>query len=286
MSVKDKQHAAQKPSKREPTVHAVRHAVELIRCIAQAQPEISVSEIARRIGLHKSSVSRLIATLVAEHILERNPQTDGVRLGFGLVALAAPLLSGTGLPQAAQTRVATLAERSGETVNLSVWDGEQAISVFQALGTNAITHYAAPGQSNPAHCTASGKLLLAFASAAEIERVLAEPLMRYTEHTCTDPAVLARELPQIRAEGRAINRGEFASDVGAVAALVRDMDGRARAAVTITVPMYRFSPEREADLLALVEATASDISAQLGYQRGSASRAYASSLNEQRHVPR
>ncbi|CAH1658302.1 MULTISPECIES: IclR family transcriptional regulator [unclassified Chelatococcus] len=278
MSVKDKQPSAQKVSKREPTVHAVRHAVELLRCIAQAQPEITISEVARRIGLHKSSVSRLIATLVAEHILERSPQTDGVRLGFGLVALAAPLLSGTGLPQAARARIATLAERSGETVNLSIWDGGQAVSVFQALGTNAITHYAAPGQSNPAHCTASGKLLLAFASDVEIERILAEPLTRYTEHTCTDPAILASELPRIRTEGRAINRGEFASDVGAVAALVRDMDGRARAAVTITVPMYRFSPERETDLLALVEVTASDISAQLGYQRGQGNAAFPNGL--------
>ena len=269
MSLKNKQPSAQKAAKREPTVHSVRHAVELLRCIAQAQPEISISEAARRVGLHKSSVSRLIATLVAEHLVERNPQTEGVRLGFGLVALAAPLLSGSGLPQVARARIAALAERSGETVNLSIWDGSQAVSVFQALGTNAITHYAAPGQSNPAHCTASGKLLLAFAASAEIERVLAGPLTRYTERTCTDPAVLARELPQIRREGRAVNRGEFAIDVGAVAAIVRDMDGQARAVVTVTLPMYRFSQEREADLLAMVEATASEISAQLGYQRGS-----------------
>ena len=274
MSLKNKQPTAQKSAKREPTVHAVRHAVELLRCIAQAQPEISISEAARRVGLHKSSISRLIATLVAEHLLERNPQTEGVRLGFGLVALAAPLLSGTGLPQAARVRIAALAERSGETVNLSVWDGSQAVSVFQALGTNAITHYAAPGQSNPAHCTASGKLLLAYASSGEIDRILAEPLTRYTDNTCTDPAILARELPQIRSEGRAINRGEFAIDVGAVAAIVRDMDGQARAVVTVTLPMYRFSPEREVDLLAMVEATASEISAQLGYQRGSSADAF------------
>jgi DNA-binding IclR family transcriptional regulator len=263
---KDGRAVAQTKGRRPPTVHAVRHAIDVLRCVAQASPEISVSEAARRVGLHKSSVSRLIATLAAEHLVERNPQTEGVRLGFGLMALAAPLVSATALPQAAQPRLVALAERSGETVNLSVWDGRQAISVVQALGTNAITHYAAPGQSNPAHCTASGRVLLAFAEQAEIDRILAGPLERYTEHTCTEPAVLARELPRIRDKGLAVNRGEFSSDVGAVAAIVRDIDQRARAAVTITLPMYRFPVKRQGELLAMVGATAAEISAQLGYR--------------------
>ena len=167
----------------------------------------------------------------------------------------------------AETRgVAALAERSGETVNLSVWDGHQAISVYQALGSNAITHYAAPGQINPAHCTASGKLLLAFASEHEIDKILSGKLHRFTEHTKTSSATLRKELVQIRAEGSAINYGEFANDVGAVAAVVRNMDGHAQAVVTITVPIYRFSSERQAMLIEMVVATASAISAQLGYR--------------------
>ena len=138
--------------------------------------------------------------------------------------------------------------------------------VYQALGTNAITHYAAPGQSNPAHCTASGKLLLAFASENEIDEILSAPLARFTENTRTSPAVLQRELRQIRLEARAINHGEFASDVGAVAALVRDGEGQALAALTITLPNYQFAVERQTELLTMVEATAREISDQLGYR--------------------
>ena len=252
--------------KRAPTVQSVRHAVELLRCVSQAQPEIGISELARRVRMHKSSVSRLISTLAAAHLVERNSQTERVRLGFGLVALASPLLSRSGLAQAAGPKLTALAERSGETVNLSVWDGRQAISVYQALGTNAITHYAAPGQTNPAHCTASGKLLLAFASQSEIDEILSAPLQRFTDNTRTSPAVLRRELLQIRSEARAVNRGEFASDVGAVAALVRDVEGQAMAALTITLPNYRFAAERQTELLTMVEATAREISDQLGYR--------------------
>lgn len=255
--------------RRSSTVQSVQHAIEVLRWVSQSQPEIGISDLARRIGLHKSSISRLVATLAAEHLVERSHQTERVRLGFGLVALASPLLSGTELTQAAQPQLTALAERSGETVNLSVWDGHQAVSVYQALGTNAITHYAAPGQTNPAHCTASGKLLLAFASEHEIDKVLSGKLQRFTEHTRTSPAKLREELHRIRAEGRAINFGEFASDVGAVAAVVRNMGGQALAVVTITVPTYRFAPERQTELLKMVEATASAISAQLGYRKQS-----------------
>ncbi len=275
--VKDVRSSAKR---RSTTVHAVQHAIHVLRCASQAPSGIGVSDLARTVGLHKSTVSRLVATLVAEHLLQRNADTDKIGPGLGLVALAAPLLSTADLLRAAQPQLTALAERSGETVNLSVWDGHHAVSVYQALGTNAITHYATPGQAIPAHCTASGKVLLAFASAQEIDSVLSVKLRRFTEHTTTSPGLLRAQLIEIRATGRAINFGEFASDVGAVAAVIRDIGGQALAAVTITVPTYRFSPERQSQLLAMAESTASFISAQLGYRPAPTANDRAPSLTD------
>ncbi|OZI26299.1 hypothetical protein CAL26_02905 [Bordetella genomosp. 9] len=252
------------PGRRDPTVHAARHAIEILRCISQSQPEIGVSDIARRIGLHKSSVSRLVATLQAQRVVERNPHTDRVSLAPGLIAIAAPLINHMGISQASRQRMAQLAEESAETVNLSIWDGREAISIDQTVGPNAITHYAAPGQNNPAHCTASGKVLLAFASEADRSAVLRAPLTRYTERTITEPAVLQRELARVRETGLALNRAEFSEDAGAVAAIVRNVNGQATIALTITVPMYRFSKARERKLLELVGHAARDISGQIG----------------------
>jgi DNA-binding IclR family transcriptional regulator len=253
--------AVRKP--RDPTVHAARHAIEILRCISQAQPEIGISEIARRVGMHKSSVSRLISTLEAQRVVERNHVTDRICLGVGLMAIVAPLMSRAGVSQASRARMSKLADRSGETVNLSVWDGRVSVSVDQTLGPNAITHFAAPGKANPPHCTASGKILLAFASEADISAILASELTEYTDRTETDPEVLRRQLAHIRATGVAVNRGEFSAEAGAVAALVRDLHGLPSAALTITVPIYRFSPARERELLDLVQEAARDISGQL-----------------------
>jgi DNA-binding IclR family transcriptional regulator len=246
------------------TVQAVAHVAEVLRCISKAPRPIGVNEVARRVGLDKSSVSRLIATLERQRFVERVDGTTGIRLGFGLIALVAPLVADLGISTIARPQLELLARESEETVNLSIWDGRESVSVVQALGTNAITHYAMPGQRNPAHCTASGKILLAFAPEHEIEAILSGPLERYTEKTVTDPAVLRQQLKRIRATGHAINYGEFASDVGAVAAVVRDVDDRALGSLTITVPMYRFGPRRKDEILAMVRVAAARLSGQLG----------------------
>lgn len=252
------------PARRDPTVHAARHAIEILRCISQSQPEIGVSDIARQIGLHKSSVSRLVATLEAQRVVERNPHTDRVSLAPGLIAIAAPMINQMGISQASRQRMARLAEASGETVNLSIWDGREGISIDQTLGPSAITHYAAPGQNNPAHCTATGKVLMAFASEADQAAILQGPLARYTDRTITDAATLRKELQRARETGTAVNRAEFSEDAGAVAAIVRTVNGQPAIALAITVPMYRFGKARERKLLELVRDAARDISGYVG----------------------
>jgi DNA-binding IclR family transcriptional regulator len=174
-------------------VFAVQHAVEVLRCISRAPPDIGINEIARRVRLDKSSVSRLVRTLERERLVERATNSERVRIGFGLVSLAAPLLAGLRVTNLAPPVLEELARQTGETVNLSVWDGSEAVSVQQALGASAIKHYAVPGQRNPAHCTASGKLFLAYLDEAEIEVICRTPLESYSARTITDPSALRTE---------------------------------------------------------------------------------------------
>jgi DNA-binding IclR family transcriptional regulator len=246
-------------------VTAVRHAIDILRGFSTSAPEQGVSEIARRVGLHKSSVSRLVATLEQDHLVERDPETRRVRLGVGLISLAAPLLASVKVAEASRPYLAELARRAGETISFSVWDGAAAVSLEQALGGNAIAHYAPPGSRNPAHCTASGKLLLAYAPPADIERALARKLERFTARTLCDRARLRAELATVRAHGCAVNAGEFAADVGAVAAAVRNVGGTVVGAITATVPMYRFEAARRNELTAMVKETAARLSKRLGY---------------------
>ena len=256
---------AAKPRERIPQVLSVRHALDILRCLASDTPLLGVSEIASLVGLHKSSVSRMIATLEEDDVVERDAATRRIRLGPGLLGLVAPVLAPVRAVEAALPLLVDLAQRSGETISISVWDGAGAVNLEQVLGGKAVKHYAARGSRNPAHASASGKLLLAFAPSATIERVLRRELRRFTPRTiCTRTALLA-EIAAIRRQGFAINEGELSADVGAVATPVRNASGIVVAAITATVPMYRFATPGRRSLIEQVRDTAERASARLGY---------------------
>jgi DNA-binding IclR family transcriptional regulator len=241
----------------------VRHAIDILRTLAGEAP-LGIGEIASRVGMHKSSVSRLVATLEDDDLLERERGSRRIRLGAGLLSLAAPLLGSVKVVEAARPQLAELAQDSGETISLSIWDGAGAVNLEQALGGRAVKHYAPPGSRNPAHCTAAGKLLLAFAPADVVERALARTLKRFTPRTIVSRSELSAEIAQIRRLGYAINDGEYSPDVGAVSAPVRNAEAGVVAAVTATVPMYRFGAARRRQLIDLVRRAADAVSARVG----------------------
>jgi DNA-binding IclR family transcriptional regulator len=250
---------------RTPQVLSVRHAVEILRCLASDTPLLGVSEIASIVGMHKSSVSRMIATLEEDDLVERDAASKRIRLGPGLLGLVAPLLAPVRVVEMALPQLGDLAQRCGETISLSVWDGAGAVNLEQVLGGKAVKHYAARGSRNPAHASAAGKLLLAFAPPATIERVLRRELRRFTPRTiCTRSSLLA-ETAAIRRQGYAINEGELSIDVGAVATPVRNDGGAVIAAITATVPMYRFAAANRRPLIEQVRDAADRVSARLGY---------------------
>ncbi|WP_293800131.1 IclR family transcriptional regulator [uncultured Bosea sp.] len=254
------------PAKGGRKILAVSHLAEILRCVSRSKTPIGVNELSRRVGLDKSSVSRLVTSLEEERLLQRG-QDGSIRLGTGLLVIVAPLMHDLGLSTWVRPSLEALAKRTGETVNLSIWSGDEAVSVVQALGPNAITHFASPGQANPAHCTASGKVLLAFESGDVIDRILTDSLRSYTESTVTDPAILRQQLRQIRGCGYAVNVGEFSIDVCAIGAAVFNMDGSVVGSLTVTVPAYRFDATRQASILAETLAVARDLSEQFGYRR-------------------
>jgi DNA-binding IclR family transcriptional regulator len=250
-----------------PRVLAVRHAIEILRCLSHETPSLGVSDIASLVGLHKSSVSRMVATLEEDVLVERDPVSKRIRLGPGLLSLVAPLLGSVRVVEAALPQVAELAQRCGETISVSVWDGAGAVNLEHVLGRKAVKHYAAPGSRNPAHATAAGKLLLAFAPADAAARVLGRDLRRFTPRTiCTRSALLA-EIAAIRRQGYAVNDGELSLDVGAVAAPIRNDKAMVVAAITATVPMYRFAAAGRRQLVEQVRQAADRVSARLGFVR-------------------
>jgi DNA-binding IclR family transcriptional regulator len=224
-----------------------------------------VSELGRKLNLHKSTVSRLLATLESEGLLERAPGTEKYRLGHEILRLAGQAAHLGDLRAAARPVLAELAETTRETANLAVLDGAEAHNVDQASGPHLVRIGNWVGRRTPLHCVANGKVLLAFQPADEIERRLAGPLEAFTPHTVVDPAALRGVLAAVREQEYACAIGEIEDGLNAVAAPVRDATGQVVAAVSVSGPAYRVPPERIAELARVTREAGARISERLGF---------------------
>jgi DNA-binding IclR family transcriptional regulator len=226
---------------------SVSKALALLEAFTAEQPGLSLSELARRIGAHKSSAFRLLSTLTAHGFVQRSPAGRGYRLGWKPLELAGRLRYG--LRELAAPFLEELAGKSGEIVHLSVLDGAQIVYLDKHGRSQPLTVSTRVGGRNPAHASAMGKVLLAGLSAAELRRLLGRRrLARFTPNTITDPRRLARELEAIRRQGFALDDEEAFPGIRCVAAPLRDREGRVLAAVSVTVPAQRMGARRQAVL--------------------------------------
>lgn len=245
-------------------IGAVEHAIAILRCLSGSPEPLGINELARRIGLHKSSISRLVATLVAARLVERDTASARIRLGAGLVLLAAPVLAELHIKDLVRPALEELAARSGETASYNMWDGSDAVTIEQVTGPGAVRIFSEPGRRDPGHCTACGKILLAHEPAEVIEAYCAAALERFNERTIVEPAALRQELATSRQRGYALNFGELDGEISAISAVVRDGREKVVGSVTVTVPSYRFTPERQQELIAMVVDTARRVSRNQG----------------------
>jgi DNA-binding IclR family transcriptional regulator len=219
-------------------LQSVSRALHSLELIADAG-ELGVSELGRLLGVHKATASRLASTLAERGLIERDPDTERYRLGFGLIRLAGAAMAGLDLVRTARPVLEDLADRTRETVNLGVLSGQDVIYIDQATGTRSIVSVSWVGRRTPLHSTAAGKVLLTFAPRAERRRLLSLPLTRETDRTITDVEELRAQLEQVRVRGYAQTQEELEDGLNAVAAPVRQADGTLAAAVSVSGPAFR-----------------------------------------------
>lgn len=248
---------------RGPMIQSVQRASRLLKAFDGGPAELGVSELSRMVRLHKSTVSRLLATLEHEGLLERAPGSEKYRLGRVLVRLAGQAAQGDELRAVSRPLLVELAERSRETVHLAVLDGDEVVNVEQIDGPHLVREANWVGRRTPLHPVANGKALLAFGPPELEERALAATIAPFTDRTIIAAERLRAELAVVRERGYATALGEIEEGLHAVAAPVRDRDGRAVAAVSISGPAYRMPPERLPELGALCVAFAARITARL-----------------------
>lgn len=249
-------------------VQSVERAIAVLRSFSTRRPERGVGELSRELGLHKSTVSRLMMTLERGGLLSRNPETQRYRLGIDLIGLAAQVISYMDVREVARPLLRKLADDCQESVNLVVLDAGLVVNLEQFVPpARQVKDIGRVGRRMCPHCTAAGKTLLAHLPSEELEQVLPDRLERLTPNTITNLDQLRQELATVRQQGYAIAREELEEGLNAVAAPIYDHTNSVIAAASVSGPAYRVVPDLIPHLAAqLLEATL-HISERLGYRQ-------------------
>lgn len=240
--------------------------LEVLEAFSSTDPELSVVEIARRTGLPRTTVHRIVDSLRSVGFLEQDASRDRYRLGLKLFELGGNALMNLPLYREAPPFVDTLAKLSGEDVHLCIFDGAQMVFVNRRNQAARPHNTVVTMEASPCHSTGVGKAALAFQSEAVIERVIRAGLARFTPNTIVDPKRLKAELAAIRARGYSVDDCEHEPELRCVGAPIRNSTGRVFAAISASGPSRRVTPERVPELARAVMTHAELLSIRLGYQ--------------------
>ncbi len=239
--------------------------VDVLECFSTVDRELTVTEIARRTRLPKSTAHRIIESLRGVGFLEQEADRERYRLGLKLFEFGSTVLANMELHRQAEPFVESLTRQSGEGVHLCVFNGTHMVMVKRAERASSPQNTLTLMEASPCYSTGVGKAALAFQPGAIIDKVIRLGLTPFTPATITDADRLREELALVRSRGYAIDNGEHDSGVRCVAAPIRNASGHVFASISVTGSARRITDQRIPALAGLVRSHAGAISARLGY---------------------
>jgi DNA-binding IclR family transcriptional regulator len=243
---------------------SVVRALRMLSAFDGEKPDLGVSEIARKVGLPKSTAHRLLHSLEAEGFVRRLSGSRYV-LGWKLFELGTRVQEQGGLQSVVIEELSRLVTRTSENAHLAILDGGAVLYLEKVESPRSLRMPSAVGQRVPAHCTALGKVLLASLPDQQVGLISKEHgLPAFTPATLTDFRALQDHLQMVRERGYAIDREEFEEGLLCIAAPIRNETNEVCAAVSISGPATRLD-ERIEDLAATVQECSEALSHKLGH---------------------
>lgn len=255
--------------KSEYIIQAVSHALDLLEQFHDDIDELGVTELSKRLKLHKNNVFRLLATLESRGYIEQNKATENYRLGLKALELGQTFIKQMGLLRQAKPILEKIVGTCNETAYVAIFK-EGSVVYLDVVETDMTVRVVSRvGSRLPAYCTASGKVHLAFMSEDEINELLPERQFKgYTSTTITDRETLKKQLQVIAEQGYAIDDEEMDIGVRCIAAPIRDYTRRIVGALSVSGPSMRLGDARIAsDLIPMVTQAAEELSSRLGYHK-------------------
>jgi DNA-binding IclR family transcriptional regulator len=219
-----------------------------------------MTQIAEKVGMHKSTVHRLLVTLEEKRFVERDPSTGAYHLGINMLQMAYLTLEHNDLRQITGPYLRRLSEQHRETINLSILDGADVVYLNVVESPERVKLAAATGQRLPAFCTASGKAILAFSPDEVVLKVLKQGMPQYTQNTINSLEIYIENMNLTRERGFSLSLQEFEEGINAIAVPILDLSNQPIASVAVAGPSYRLTEDRMIEIGPEILATVREIS--------------------------
>ena len=231
-------------------VQSIERAFRVLDAVSNT--DLGITELASRVGMPKSTVARIVNTLVELEALERVPEEPTYQIGPKVYGLAAGQSMVADLIYRSLPHLRMLARELGEDAGLSVPDGNRVHYVAQEDAENNIAVRDWTGTLIPLHVVPSGNVILAHWPLEQVQSYIESGLMPYTSRTVTDPQMMLRRLKQVREQGHAWGMEEFAEGISSVAAPIYDNQSRVLGVIHVHGPSYRFPGDADMRAIAAV----------------------------------
>lgn len=239
--------------------------LKVLELLAEEPFELSFSELAARLRVPKASAHRLCTTLIEAKLIVQDPLSRRYMLSSHALWIGSGYLRHSAIYRAGFFPMQELARQSPGTVQLGVLDQDYVMFIHSVGYSGAPDAFADVGLRRPLNATASGKIFLAYMSSEEVDRIMAKCTEKYTSSTITSSARIKQEILTVKKMHYARNVEELLPGYWVLAAGVVGRDTRPVAAISITLPLEEFTPERETSIAALLKETARKTSLQLGH---------------------
>ncbi|MBM7662002.1 DNA-binding IclR family transcriptional regulator [Bacillus mesophilus] len=251
---------------RENMVKSVSRALDIIHLVSLRKGGLGVTEIAKQIDINKSSVYRILSTLVQYGYVEQDKETERYKLGYKFLEISSKLLESIDLRTEARPYLQELERETNEVIHLVVYDQGEVVYIEKLEGTETLRMHSKVGKRAPMHCTSVGKVILANLPSNDVINILERKgLPVHTTNTITDKDLFLKELTQVKQKGYALDLEENEPGISCIAVPIFDHLGKAIAAVSISGPTTRMTAERMDQVQGKMREIGLKISTRLGY---------------------
>lgn len=250
------------------TVQSVERTLDIIETLSEYKTGVGVTTLSKELKLHKSTVHRLLTTLMLRKYVEQDAETSKYKLGMRVFELGNAVLSKLDIRQHAMPYLRQLWRTTGETVQLAIVDQYKVLYVDVLETLERVGVKSNVGERVPLHCAAAGKAWLANLPGERLDEVIKfvkfEP---FTPYTIDSSEKLKEAVTQAQDMGYAVDNQEYSSDLVAVSSAVKNYRGRVIACISITAPALRMNEERIREMGETVKTTAEKISQSMGFNK-------------------